>query len=272
MRRLVALAAAATLLGACGGSSGGPEGAPPADPDQAVLRVVTRGGFAAESRRPAQLPRLTVYGDGRVIVTGPTTLEFPGPALPSLQEFRLTREGLGRLVDDVRDLGLLDDPPPDYGEPGVTDQATTTVTVLVDGRTRRVEVYALGPTGRVSGVTPEQSEHRRRLEQLIDRAGDPDAQRAVVVPGSEQRYEPTALAVLVRPSGPTDGDVHAWPLGDLAGTDCIVLTGADVATALTAARSAHEGDQWQSRGASYDLHFRPLLPDEGSCEDLTRTR
>ncbi len=108
------------------------------------MRVVTEGGFAAESRQPAQLPRLSVYGDGRVIILGPTTLEFPGPALPNVQEFRLTREGLTRVVDEARDAGLLDDPPPDYGDPGVTDQATTTVTVRADGVTRRVDVYALG--------------------------------------------------------------------------------------------------------------------------------
>jgi hypothetical protein len=258
------------LLGACGGTSGGSEGAPPAAPDEVVLRVVTRGGFGAESRQPAQLPRLSVYGDGRVIVAGPTTLEYPGPALPNLQEFRLTREGLARVVDDAREAGLLDDPPPDYGEPGVTDQATTTVTVRVDGRTRRVEVYALGFKGRVSGVKPEQRERRRRLEQLIDRAGDADAQRPVVEPGSERRYEPTAVAVLVRPSDSTDGDVHAWPLGDLTGTDCLVLSGDDVATAVAAARTARAGDRWTSAGATYDLDFRPLLPDERSCDDVGR--
>jgi hypothetical protein len=255
------------LLGAaCGGSSAG---TPPAGADEVVLRVVSRGGFAAESRQPAQPPRLSVFGDGRVIALGPTTLEFPGPALPNLQEFRLTREGLARVVDDARDAGLLDDPPPDYGDPGITDQATTTVTVEVGGRTRRVDVYALGFKGRLSGVTPEQSEHRRQLERVVQRAGDPDAQRPDVVPGSERRYEPGALAVLVRQSDSTDGDVHAWPLGDLAGTDCVVLTGPDVATATAAARGTKDGDTWTSAGMAYDLDFRPLLPDERTCAGVS---
>ena len=266
----MAVAAAGMLLAACGGSSGGSESAPPAAADEVVLRVVSRGGFAAESRQPAQLPRLSVFGDGRVVLAGPTTLEFPGPAVPNLQEFRLTREGLARLVDDARDAGLLDDPSPDYGEPGVTDQATTTVTVRVDGRTRRVEVYALGFTGRVSGVTPEQRENRKRLERIIERAGDPDAQRPVVVPGSERRYEPALLAVLARPSDTTDADVHAWPLGDLGSTECAIYGGADAAAILAAARTAREGDVWESAGATYTVTFRPLLPDERGCADVSR--
>lgn len=252
------------MVAACGGSSGG---TPPAAADEVVLRVLSRGGFAAESRQRAQLPRLSVYGDGRVITLGPTTLEYPGPALPNLQEFRLTRRGLARVVDGARDAGLLDDPPPDYGDPGVTDQATTTVTVGVGGRTRRVDVYALGFS---DGLTAQQRENRARLERLIQRAGDPGALRPFVVPGSERRYESATLAVLVRPTDMGDGNVHAWPLGDLAGTDCVLLTGADVTTAMTAARSAHDGDTWTSAGATYDLDFRPLLPDEQSCNDVAR--
>src|SRR5262245_55609150 len=76
VRRLACVAGAAALVvAACGGSSGG---TPPAA-DEVVLRVLSRGGFAAESRQRAQLPRLSVYGDGRVITLGPTTLEYPGP-------------------------------------------------------------------------------------------------------------------------------------------------------------------------------------------------
>ena len=93
------------------------------------------------------------------------------------------------------------------------------MTVRADGVTRRLEVYALGFKGRVSGVTPEQSENRRRLEQFVDLVGDAGALGDDVVAGSERRYQPTALAALARPSETTDGDTHAWPLGDLAGTD-----------------------------------------------------
>jgi hypothetical protein len=258
VRRIAFAAVAALLLAACGGSS-------PERRDVAVVRVVTSGGFAAESRQPAQPPQLSVFGDGRVITIGPTTLEYPGPALPNLQEFRLTRTGLAHVIDGARDAGLLDDPPPDFGDPGVTDQSTTTVTVSVDERTRRVNVYALGFS---DGLTRDQRENRARLDRFIQLAADPHALLPFVVPASERRYEPGALAVLVRPSDATDGDVHAWPLGDLAGTDCVVLTGGDVTTAVQAERTAREGDAWESAGATYTVTFRPLLPDEHTCEDV----
>src|SRR5215207_1230810 len=260
MRRLLALAAAPVMLAACGGTSSSGRG----EPHTAVVRVVTKGGLAAEAAQRGEVPQVSVFGDGRVIIVGPTTLEFPGPALPNLQEFRVTDDGLRKIIDEGRDAGLLDDPPPDYGDPGITDQPTTTVTVRVDGRSRTVDVYALSFS---DGVTAAQRENRRRLTKFIELAGDAGVLGEGVVPGSERRYEPRTLAVLVRASDATDGDTHAWPLGDLAGTDWLVLSGSDATTVLDAARVAHEGDAWQSAGVTYDVVFRPLLPDEHTCDD-----
>ena len=264
MRRASAPALATLVLiltvAACGGS-------PSEHRDVAVLRVTVRGGFAADSHQPDQLPQAAVYGDGRVITEGPTTLEFPGPALPNLQELRLRREGLARIIDEGRAAGLLDDPPPDYGVVGVTDQATTTVTMSVGGRTRRVDVYALAFD---DGLSADQRENRERLQRFIRSAGDPAALLPFVVPGSERRYDPAAVATLVRPSDATDGDTHSWPLGDLGGTDCAVYADGDLATVLDAARVAREGDAWESAGATYSVVFRPLLPDERACTDLRR--
>jgi len=89
------------------------------------------------------------------------------------------------------------------------------------------------------------------------------------VPGSMRRYDPVGVAVLLHPSDATDGNTHAWPLGDLAGTDCLVLSGSDATTVLDAARTARDGDAWQSAGATYDVVFRPLLPDEHTCDDVS---
>jgi hypothetical protein len=261
----VAFAAAGMMLAACGGSSSGSSTGATARRDVAVLRVTTRGGFTAESRQAAQLPQLSVYEDGRVLILGPTTLEFPGPALPNLQEFRLTREGLARIVDDARAAGLLDDPSPDFGNPGITDQPTTTVTVRADGITRHVDVYALSFR---DGLTAEQRDNRERLERLIQQVGDPDAQRPVVVPNSTRRYETTALAVLVRRSDTTDGETRDWPLDDLAGTECEVFRGSDLTAVLDAAGNARQDAQWLSGNESYQLVFRPLLPDEKGCDDV----
>ena len=47
-----------------------------------VLRVFTGGGLVPEAVRLGEVPELTVYGDGRMIVVGPTTLEYSGPRAP----------------------------------------------------------------------------------------------------------------------------------------------------------------------------------------------
>jgi hypothetical protein len=141
------------------------------------------------------------------------------------------------------------------------------VTVRLDGRTRRVNVSALNFS---DGVTDAQRENREQLANFIELAGDPGALLPAVVPHSEHRYEPGALAALVRPSDSTESDPRAWPLGDLAGTDCTVYTEGDLATVLDAARDAREGDPWISAGATYQVTFRPLLPDERSCNDLPK--
>ncbi|HEY3096854.1 MAG TPA: hypothetical protein VGK05_08450 [Acidimicrobiia bacterium] len=255
------------MLAACGGgSTGRPDPRAGGRPDVAVVRVTTRGGFAPEASRRGQLPHPSVFGDGRVIILGPTTLEFPGPALPNIQEFRLTGDGLKRIIDEARTAGLLDEPPPDYGDPGITDQPTTTVTVHAGGRTHRVEAYALGFT---DGLTPEQRENRERLNRFIGLAGDPEALRDVVVPGGTHRYEPTALAVHVQPFlVDIKTEERNWPLGDLAGMECAVFRGRDLTAVLDAARNAREGVRWLSGNDSYRLVFRPLLPDEKGCDDL----
>jgi hypothetical protein len=269
MRRLlpVVAAVAALVLGACGGRpSGGSGPSPPSGaPGDLVVRVVTEGGFAAESGGPARLPDLSVFADGRVITEGPRTLEYPGPALPNLREFRFTRVGLDLVVDEARAAGLLDDPPPDYGEAGITDQPTTTVTVRVEGTTRELHVYALGFD---DGLTAGQRQNRRRLLQFIGFAGHPHGVGVHVVPGTTHRYEPEALAVLTEPFlADVETERRDWPLGDLAGTECAVFRGGDLAALLDAARIAREDVRWESAGESYQLLFRPLLPDEHTCDD-----
>jgi hypothetical protein len=100
-----------------------------------------------------------------------------------------------------------------------------------------------------------------------------------VVPDSARRYEPHALAVLSRPFLlDVETPRRDWPLADLAqagrpyrgGTDtrCAVYSGDDRDSVLAAARAAREDFRWLSGEESYQLVFRPLLPDERGCEDL----
>jgi hypothetical protein len=76
----------------------------------------------------------------------------------------------------------------------------------------------------------------------------------------------------------TDEPALDWPLGDLAdvlpGDDepregCLLVTGEDLTTVLDTARSATTLTPWTSGGRRYDLVFRPLLPYERDCDDVT---
>jgi len=279
-RTIVVAVLAVVILGACGGDEDtGPVVQRPGDgdgiehppgADDLVLQVHTAGGLAAPPL--AAIPELNVYGDRRAIVLGPTTLEFPGPALPNLQQGFLNDEELQEVLRAATAAGLLEDEAPDYGDPGVTDMPTTRVTINAGGVERTVSAYALAYEDGDDDLAPDQREARARLRELV-----------AVVDGdvATESYEADAVAVFVRPyltdEIPAAGR-RDWPLGDLAGageryegvddTRCLVVTGDDARTVLDVAGDAREGARWSSGGSDYALVFRPLLPNEAGCDDL----
>ena len=254
-------------------------GVPPAparapDPDAVVFQAATGGGFVPESIRLGEIPEVTVYGDGRAIVVGPTPAISPPPALPNLQVFRIDDAGIDRLLARAAAAGIARKRPPNYGTPGVTDNPSTTVTVRVRNQEHSVSAYAL--TFGDDRLTDRQQSDRARLRRLIRYAGDEHAQRRYVVDDS-QTYEPAAIDVHVSPIDtlPAPPGVP-WPLGALvdgsnpardAVTSCVTITGDDVETVLGAALRANERTVWEAAGIAYSLVFRPLLPNEQGCDE-----
>jgi hypothetical protein len=242
----------------------------PTGPEQVVLRASTGGGYVPQDVALAQVPELTVYGDGRVVFLGPTTLEYPGTALPSLRELRLSDEGVDRIVRLARAAELLDRRPPRYGTPGVTDNPSTTVTVNANGKPRSVSVYALGFDD--ERLSERARANRRRLRRFLD-AANTFPRRFVVE--REHEYRPTALEVHRIPVDELLASTqHDWPLGPFAvpgsesdppETPCATFTGTDAATVLEAARRARARDVWNIAGWPAELVFRPLLPGETGC-------
>jgi hypothetical protein len=288
--RVIGLLTVTAALWACSDESDGasasrsPDGIDhPTGADEIVVQIATGGGFVPFTSRLAEVPEVTVYGDGRIVMVGPTTLEFPGAALPNLQEGRLTEDEVQELLRAAERAGLLDPEPPQYGEPLVTDLPTTVVTVAAGGDEHRVAVYALDYQDD-TGLSREHRDARRRLRDLV-RGIDADA--------VDRRYRPEAMAVFVRPGDAQDDAdstgarpppaVQEWPLGDLAGagdpygdsdplTRCLVVSSADLDTVLAAAEQATAETRWASGGNAYALVFRPLLPDEHGCDDLEPVR
>ena len=237
-----------------------------------VLQVHTGGGFVPVEYAFGSLPELSLYRDGRVIAIGPTTLEFPGRALPNVLVGRVDADEVATAVGWAKEAGVTENP--DFGQPPVADAPSTSVVLVDGGRTYRVDAYALGEFPDSPGVTPAQRESRRRLQGLRDRLAD-------LAAAADQPYRATAVSVLVRPypepgpgeppAEPAPGEAD-WPLADLAaggaeqfGGRCLGFTGAEAERVLAAAEPARSNTRWRSGGAVWAVAFRPGLPDVAPC-------
>lgn len=301
-RTAFALAAAGTLsvvmLGAGGcGTSGGAGNvgdtvvgattstsvmdplAHPTGSDQVVLQVTDGGGFVPVEYNLTSTPEFTLYGDGRVIVSGPVIAIYPGPALPNLQTAIVPEEVISGILSAAQEAGLVQNGF-DYGQPGITDVSTTTFVVNVGGKTYRSDVYALGMESGTAGLTMEQQQARAVVQAFRSRLTDLTAFTSDPMTWSSYVYK--ALAVYSLPvdtTASTDStDIMPghldWPLGDLStlgapvdpGYRRVVVSGQDLETLQQQPplSKANAITLWASAGRDYHLYFRPLLPDEKS--------
>jgi hypothetical protein len=258
------------------GAAGGP-----ADPDPTaapatsglVLRVEYTGGFLTPATIAARLPSVSVYADGRMITQGPVPAIWPGPALPNLQVTELDPAAVQDLVDRALAAGVAGTA--DLGMPPVADAPSTRFTLVTTEATYQREVYALGGTPEGSGLTPEQEETRGRLYDLL--ASMPSADGVTTSP-----YAAGSVAAVVTPwIDPQDGLVQPelpWPGPALPGeptggppdVTCVTATGAQAEDMVRSARTANAATPWATGdGLRWTVVFRPLLPDETGCADLT---
>lgn len=284
---LACAVAGALILAACGDDGGSGTAATdpdagidyPTGADDVVIRVEVGGGFEVGPVITDQ-PAVSVYGDGRVVVPGPTIERYPPPALPNLLETEIDAGQIEDLLATADELGLLDDDV-DYGEPGITDQPRTVVTIAANGEVSVHDVYALDhDVGTSDDVTDEQRVARENLREFVAVATGDD------VTGDDALgpYEYDELAVIAEDYSQPNGNeaprpnVLDWPLDqDLAtagerfdfGGRCQVVSGPDaVGTVVGQAEDATTITKWRSAGRSFSVTFVPLLPDEHGCDDL----
>ncbi|WP_329342994.1 hypothetical protein OG866_41885 [Streptomyces sp. NBC_00663] len=254
----VTAAATAVLLAAaavaCGADSAAPQAAPPvvsAAPDVLVLRTQeSRSGPAPWER--GRLPDFSLYGGGRVVVPGE-----PAGALQTAREFRLTDREYGRRLADAAAAGF--DRNRTYEDSSGTDASQLRVALRTSKglRTTRITAPEAGGDG-----------SRAKALSYVEHLPQP--------PRGAREFRPTALAVLAT-SGVSAGSTPAvtWPLRPLAeGTltpqgRCTILTGDALSQALRLARTARQDTRWTSGDTLYAVSFRPLLPDEHACQDLS---
>jgi hypothetical protein len=225
------------------------------------------------------LPVVSVYGDGRVITQGPVVSMYPWPALPNVLIQTIGTSDVVHLATQALSAGVgsLDD----LGVPPVADAGSTRFTVLTDAGPRVTEVNAFGINDGASGLTTDQRAARSALQELFDALTDLPATLGPDAVSAAQPYQAETVAVVSQPwtdpGSPelSDQPELAWPGPVLPGApasplglSCVTITGTDAATVLEAAAPANALTPWVSDGRRWQVSFRPLLPDETSCDDL----
>jgi hypothetical protein len=274
-----------------GGDGGGETGGidHPTGADEPILLMEDVGGFAMVQMIATRVPAFALYGDGRVVMQGAQTLEFPGPALPPLIERTMSEDGIQTVLEAVEDTELFTSDLELRGAQMVIADATDTVFRLnANGREVTVSIYALGmldPSfGNMDGVDPGEIEAHRVLSQLRDALMTVDTSVAGEDWEAEgwQPFEPTAFRLYVRDvSGePREGgdlpeQVREWPtaedpatigeeqalFGD--GTRCVVVEGDAAATWFDELSAANQMTLWTTDGEDrWSVLAKPLLPGE----------
>ncbi|MGY1829919.1 hypothetical protein ACI8AA_05745 [Geodermatophilus sp. SYSU D01180] len=270
--RAAALLAGALALAGCA-QDGTDAAAPSPDPLPAgpVLQVEHTGGFVPPEDLATRLPLVTVYGDGRVFTEGPQIEIWPSPALPNVQVTEVDEATVRDLLDRALDAGVAEDA--DLGEPPVADAPTTRITLTTGEGTAVREVYALAETPDGS-LAPEQAQARARLQDLVDEL------TGLAGAGPAESYVPQTVAAVVQPHPGGDPEFPqpdvTWPGPELPGTPlgagltCVSATGQQAADVLATAAPANVLTPWVTAdGARWSIAFRPVLPHETGCADLT---
>jgi hypothetical protein len=254
----------------------------PADDDALVLQVAFTGGFVTPETLAARLPVASVYADGRALVEGPIAEIYPGPAWPNVQVLELGPERVQQLADRALAAGVADTA--DLGRPPVADVPSTRFTLRTAAGTHVREVYALATETPDGGLTAQQEAARRELRNLFDELAGLAAGAAG--DAAPRPWTPDAVAAVVRPWTASDEDIAAglapqpvpWPgpalpgdpLGALPGLTCVTATGEEATAVVAAARTANTLTPWSAAdGTLWSVTFRPLLPHESGCGDLT---
>jgi hypothetical protein len=302
----VAVALALTLvLAACGESDATPPAGvdptprpvvtPTPDPgdafdyltgeDDAVLLIdVTSGDFSPDVS-VLELPMIAVYGDGRVITQGPVIAIYPPPALPNLQESRISAEGIQAMLRAAADAGLMDGDV-EYRGVDAGDASTTVFTVTANGTTTTVTVDGLELGDLPPGLSQEEIEARQSLRMFRQQAVD---YRSLMPPGAilqdEQSYEIERLQLVVVPADealvPADPAITPgtmeWPLDTplssfgepyaLLNSRCGIVVSNDLDILLPDMQQANQLTQWESAEELFAVYPRPLLPHEDGCAE-----
>lgn len=284
MRKLMSILGIGLMTAAC--STAGASGTPGFTPashysvatgaDQLVLQVTTGGGNVPIAVQLTHTPWFALYGDGRVVVEGPVVAISPAPLLPNLRQMHVTQGEIQKIVGEADRAGLLG-PDARFDAVDIYDASTTVFTTIVDGMTHTIRAYALDYDVEVKDRVL--AEARQRLSGFERQISGLAAFLGREVSDADA-YDAAVMRVFTSPIGSSDPDiltrqVVAWPLNSDPGTAgeaasiknvrCLALTGPDLETFLTVARTANSLTTWTYGAGRYSVYVRPLYPDESGC-------
>ena len=279
------------------GESGGDTGAiDHPTGNEVILAVDSAGGFVPVQFLATRLPAFVLLGDGRVIMQGMQTLEFPGPALPALIERTLTEAGIQAVLGAVEETNLFTGDLELRGAQNMVADAADTLFILnAGGQDVTVSIYGLGallPDMELPpGISSAEVEAHRVLGQLNDGLMTLDSWLPADAWEAEgwQPYEPEAFRLYVRDvtGQPIEGgdlpeQVREWPTDDDPaafgaeevffgdGTRCGVVDGELGATWLAELSAANQMTLWTDDGERrFGVMARPVLPfEDPACPEL----
>ncbi len=279
-----------------GGSSPEPGDIDHPTGDEAILVVDHTGGMVPVQFMVTNLPSFVMFGDGRVIMQGAQTAEFPGPAYPALIERTLTEAGIQAVLSGIEDTNLFTSDLELRGAQSVVaDASDTRFTLNAGGPDVIVSVYGLGTLlpdiDRPPGMSSAEIDAHRILGQLNDGLMTLDSWLPADARETEgwQRYEAEAFRLYVRDvtGEPVEGgdlpeQVRDWPTDDDPaafgevesafgdGTRCGVVDGELGAAWLEEVTAANQLTLWTDDGdRRFSIRARPLLPHEDpACPEL----
>jgi hypothetical protein len=288
-------AGGSTPPGASGGDGGTGGIEHPTAAEEPILVVEEAGGFAMPQMIATRVPTFALYGDGRVVMLGAQTLEFPGPALPPLIERTMTEEGIQAVLEAIEDTNLFTGDLELNGAMNVCADCTSTVFhANVNGEEVTVSVLGLGQLDPALGANLENIDQAEiDAHAVLSQFRDALMTIDTSVPGGAwesegwQPYTPTAFRLYVRDvtgepieGGELPGVVRDWPTEDDPsafgeevpvfgdGTRCGVVEGEAAATWFEELSVSTQQTIWTSDGENrFTVLPRPLLPgDEPSCD------
>jgi hypothetical protein len=269
----------------------------PTGADEPILVVTSQGGFVPVEFAIRNTPTFVLLGDGRVIMQGAQTLEFPGPALPALQERTLTEEGIQVLLSAIEETELFTGDLELRGmQQMVADASDTVFELHAAGLESTVLVYALGmltpDMPAPQGMDPAEIAAHETLTSLSEnlllvdtflpselweaegwQPYEADAFRLYVVDVTGQPVEGGELPGMLQ-EWPTEDDPAAFgeEAGEFLGpgTRCGVVEGEAGEAWAGALSTARENTLWTDGGdRRFRVIARPLLPhEEPTCPEL----